>query len=697
MRKTTVLASALVGALLVPGGLWGVRTAEWETAGREKMAKGNPVGVTIGPLGSLELAPRFEPLGEVAEYYAWALVSNGRGDLFVGTGDQGKIFKVDRSGKTVLLFDSLELDILSLALDAEGNLYAGTAPDGIVYRVDKNGNATTFFDTPENYVWDLAFDKGGDLLVCTGEQGKVYRVDPAGKAELLYDSPETNILRVLPDEANDRILLGGEGAGLLIALDSEGAARVLFDAPRAEIGDILAGADGRIYLACSGAEASRPNEKESAAKGKPLLYRLEANGTAVLLWESDAEFIYTLAPGPDGAVLVGTGTPGAVVSVSPEGEATEVKRTSESQVLGIQRDGEDTYVATGNQGRLYRFGPEKGREGTYESEVEDAGNLSRWGNLRWSGSAAAGTSLLFSTRSGNTGTPDETWSGWAPIEAGERGGRVVSPAARFLQWRAELRGKGEASPRIDRVSVAFKQHNLPPRVLSVDVTRVGDPFYQGPVDPRPEPLFQVLSDGARVEYQPMESREKPPKEAVEIWARSVRVVRWQAADPNGDDLLSDVSIRSEDDFEWKLLDEDLSLNYYSWDTRSMTDGEYRVRVTARDLPTNSEETALAGERVSESFLIDNSAPEIVRLSADRDGDRIRVRAEARDALSLLRTAEVTVNAVDWVPVDPMDEIFDDRGEEFDFTVGAEEGERPNLGFRVFDQAGNVAVGKAVVR
>jgi sugar lactone lactonase YvrE len=698
MRKTTVLVLALTGALAFPGGGWGVRTAEWDVTGREAMTKGTPTQVTIGPLGFLELAPRFEPLGEIAEYYAWVLLANDRGDLFVGTGDQGKIFKVDRSGKTVLLFDSLELDVLSLALDEEGNLYAGTSPDGIVYKIDGDGNATTFFDSPESYVWDLAFDDG-DLLVATGEEGKLYKVDPSGKAELFYDSPEMNLLCIAPDGANHRVLLGGEGAGLLLALDEAGSPRVLFDSPRAEVGDLFLDSEGRIYAACSGDEAPPPEgaKDRTGTQNKAVLYRIETNGTAVRLWESEADFIYTIAAGPGGSVLVGTGSPGALVRVSPDGEATEVKRTAESQVLGIGGDENATYVTTGNQGRLYRFGPEKSKEGAYEAEVRDAVNLSRWGVLRWSGLVPGGTSVSFTTRSGNTSTPDATWSDWAPIGGGERSGKIDSPPARFLQWRAELKASDTAGPRVDRVTVAFKEHNLPPRVHALDVTRVGDPFYQGPADPRPEPLYQVLPDGARVEYQPLDSREKPPKEAVEIWAHPLRVIRWQAADPNGDDLLADVYVRSEEDGDWKRLDEKIDLAYYTWDTRAMPDGVYRVRVVASDLPGNSESTALSGERVSEPFIIDNTPPELAGFSADRDGDRIRVRAEARDALSVIRTAEVMVNAGEWAPVDPADEIFDDTREEFAFTVGAEEGGEPIVAFRVFDQAGNSSVGRAVVR
>jgi hypothetical protein len=366
-------------------------------------------------------------------------------------------------------------------------------------------------------------------------------------------------------------------------------------------------------------------------------------------------------------------------------------------VLAILRDGDETLLATGNQGRLYRVGPARAEEGSYESEVHDAGNLCRWGVLRWWGESAGGASAVFSTRSGNTKDPDAAWSEWERIGEGEREGAVASPPARFVQWKAELEGSGEKSPRVDRVELSFKERNLVPRILAVDVTRVGDAFYQGPADPRPEPLFQILPDGTRVEYQPGEPSGKEPGQAVDVWARSVRVVRWEAGDPNGDDLLFDVDVRPEEGREWMRLEEDIDLRYYAWDTGSMPDGTYRVRVVVRDDRSNSEETAERSERLSEPFVIDNTPPAVVRLDAGLEGGRIRVRGEARDALSPLRTAEVSLNAGEWRPVDPKDEIFDGAREEFDFTVDAGDGPERVLSLRVYDRAGNVAVGKAVVR
>jgi hypothetical protein len=47
----------------------------------------------------------------------------------------------------------------------------------------------------------------------------------------------------------------------------------------------------------------------------------------------------------------------------------------------------------------------------------------------------AGTTLAVETRSGNTATPDSSWSAWAAVANGQA---VASPGTRYLQYRLTL-------------------------------------------------------------------------------------------------------------------------------------------------------------------------------------------------------------------------------------------------------------------
>ncbi|NNE09340.1 MAG: WD40 repeat domain-containing protein, partial [Gemmatimonadetes bacterium] len=620
------------------------------------------------------------------------------GNLYVGTGDQGRIYKIDSSGKSSLFFDTVELDVVSLAVDKDGNVYAGTSPDGMIYVIKPSGEGKPFTDTPENYIWSMVFDDRGDLYAGTGEKGRVYRFDRSGNAEVIYDSQETNILSLVWDDANERLILGGDGNGLLMALDRDGDAQVIYDSPRDEVGAVFLAKDGAIYFSSAGDRDSKDPDAKKKDKKKALLYRVDPGGAVELFWASDAEFIFALVMRENGNLLVGTGSPGTLVELTPDGESTIWKELAESQLLKFHAWAGDFVFGTGNQGHVYRVGPDRASEGEYTSETMDAANVARWGNLRWWGETEGKADVVFETRSGNTEEPDDTWSEWEEIRDEDRGGKVRSPAARFLQWKAKLTGDDESGPQVERVRVAYKEHNLAPRVHSVTVSGADETYYEGPSDQRPETLHQVLPDGTRVEYYPARYRNGGPAVADDLWTNSIRTARWEATDANGDLLHYDVYCRAAGESSWLLLDEDLDLPYYSWDSRKLTDGDYRLRIVAKDREQNPEGTALTGERIGEPFTVDNTPPVIDGLSAARDGDRIRVEAGGEDRTSPLRRAAYSFDAQTWNAVEPVDAIFDSWEEEFAFEV-RETGSMKSsvLFFRVSDEAGNVARGKVSIR
>jgi hypothetical protein len=70
--------------------------------------------------------------------------------------------------------------------------------------------------------------------------------------------------------------------------------------------------------------------------------------------------------------------------------------------------------------------------GTFTSSVFDAGRVATWGSANWTANLPANTTMVVQTRSGNTATPDATWSAWTTVI---NGGTVASPAARYLQYQ----------------------------------------------------------------------------------------------------------------------------------------------------------------------------------------------------------------------------------------------------------------------
>ncbi|HEX2808650.1 MAG TPA: DUF4082 domain-containing protein, partial [Kineosporiaceae bacterium] len=91
--------------------------------------------------------------------------------------------------------------------------------------------------------------------------------------------------------------------------------------------------------------------------------------------------------------------------------------------------------------------------GSFLSRVFDAGQAADWGALSWDANAPPGTSLAISVRTGNTPTPDGTWSAFTPIAAS---GGDIPGNSRYVQYRADLSSNdSRQTPTLSDVSIAY--------------------------------------------------------------------------------------------------------------------------------------------------------------------------------------------------------------------------------------------------
>jgi hypothetical protein len=173
--------------------------------------------------------------------------------------------------------------------------------------------------------------------------------------------------------------------------------------------------------------------------------------------------------------------------------------------------------------------------------------------------------------------------------------------------------------------------------------------------------------------------------------------RWVAADDNGDTLIYTVEIRGVNETAWKLLKDKVKEKYISWDSTAFPDGEYRLRVMASDLPSNTKEDALTGRLESEVFVIDNTPPRITSLGATRNSNRIEVRWHAGDALSVITKAEYSVDGGEWTVVDPVTKLSDSKDLDYNLMLPDASAGEHTIAVRVTDEFDNQSAEKVVVR
>src|SRR6188472_96899 len=153
----------------------------WQTATLNDFLRGEVENLSVDGHGRLVLGPANDLVAETTSPFLWAMAVAPDGSVFVGSGNEGKVFKIDSAGKIATFFDTTELEVHALALAPDGSLYAATSPDGRIYKIDRTGKGTPFFDPEDKYIWSLSLDGQGNVYAGTGEKGVIYKITQDGK------------------------------------------------------------------------------------------------------------------------------------------------------------------------------------------------------------------------------------------------------------------------------------------------------------------------------------------------------------------------------------------------------------------------------------------------------------------------------------------------------------------------------------
>ena len=149
--------------------------------------------------------------------------------------------------------------------------------------------------------------------------------------------------------------------------------------------------------------------------------------------------------------------------------------------------------------------------------------------------------------------------------------------------------------------------------------------------------------------------------------------------------------------EWKPLKGELRERHYSFDSTAFADGDYRLRITVSDAPSNTPEDALSSSLESEVFTIDNTPPVISALTAAPAAGGLEVHWHAADAISIVTKAEYSLDGGDWSQVDPIGRLSDSKAEDYEVTIPAPSGHEHTIAVRVTDDYQNQAVSKITIR
>jgi hypothetical protein len=687
----------------------------WSVNSRADIMRGEARSVSVDSNGNLKPAPKLNEIYKTEQPYIFSSVADAAGNMYLGTGAEGRVYKVTPNGAGSMLTDLGELNVSALAVGKDGDIFAGTSPDGKVYRIAANGNASVYFEPKEKYIWSMAVMADGSLAVGTGESGKIYRVrtanaDPA--ASLMFDTSEMHIVSMAADRAGN-LYAGTDSSGLVLRFGSDGKPFGLLDSPLREIHELSIGADGSIYVLALGESATvtkapEPTATPAAASNtvsvetptltpptpqksrydltgvKTAVYRILPDGGNDVLWSSATVTGFSIIADTNG-VMLGTSDRGRIYSVKNDGNETLLLQTDANQISTMFRRGSDLFATSSNQGRLFKVGPETVADGVYESAVLDAKTTASWGNLWWSSNG----NVQIETRSGNSENANETWSGWQAIRPEGSRGKANNPTARFFQWRATLRG---AAASLREMNLAFAGRNIAPEITSLQVLPPNVGLLANPpmqIDPN------IDTSGQPPQAFGIVVASVPPRR---VYQRGARAFQWTAEDRNGDKLIYDVYFKAASDAEFKLLKENTPDSFVTLDGLAFADGKYLLRVVVKDLPSNTETAALRGELTSEEFAVDSTQPTVTAIgNVQVTGDRAKATFSATDTGSFITRAEYSINGGEWIPALPEDGISDSPSERYVVDVKLPTAGEYSITLRVFDATGNIGNARAVAR
>ena len=668
-----------------------------------------------------------------SELSAQALAFDSKGTLYVGTSPDGKVYRVSSAGEKSVFFDPKSKYIWDIEFGADGTLYVATGDKGQIFAVAPDGKSELFYTSDEAHVRVLAFDGKANLIAGTEPSGRVLRLT----------RPANSVRKNEKDPA------------------AEGF--VLYETPKREVTSLAVGADGSIYVAAIGERqhnaaviSSVPSQTatssttvttsgnvtviapiQSTGTGQPQapyipfpsvissgVYKIAPDGAPEELWSSRDDVVYSLGIGNDGRLLAGLGNSGALLAIDGHGVFAQLAKAGSAQITGITRNTAGKVIlCTANPGKLISLGPEYEPEGTYESRSFDAQLFSQWGRIEWwsppamttasakkSGPDSKEPRLEFYVRTGNTEDPGKEWSKWyGPFSSS--GAEPAAPSARFAQWKAVIHD-GRPGDGIEWVTLAYQPKNVAPVIDGIllqdpGVRAQGQPVLATGAAPAATLKFPPAPSTSGVIISQSQSSgatkfEVPPQGFVQ---KGYQSVLWTAHDDNDDDLKYAVYFRGETEKDWKLLKDNLEQKFYSFDTTTLADGAYYLKIVATDAASNPPDKALKTERESERFEVDNTPPTVAEPKAAslavRNGtlapaEGWLIQFEAKDAWSSIDRAQYSLDGGEWTLLAPKSGISDGKQQSYEFTLRDLKPGEHTIAVRAYDRFENVGSGKTVV-
>lgn len=600
--------------------------------------------------------------------HIFAMAVDVAGRLVAGiSGSQCKLCRYEAGVMETILEPDDARYIFAIEVDNVGNMYLGTGPEGKIYALDPSGKvAQLVYDSTDKNILSLAFGPDGFLYAGSDTRGLVYRINPRSKtATVLYDSEAPEISALLfagssPSETGN--LYAAATSAKVVQTETKFAAQQEVSGrpePKSDNGNGPSSTDGgmRLQIANTSGESKgkpplrpAPVRKGSKPGSASHIYRINKDGYVTEVFTESAVFLCLARQ--NGAVLIGAGNDAQLFAVDADAERKAVTYEDEkaAQITALSVSEKDVYIGTANPARLVLLSPDYATEGTYISDLVDAGQPAKWGKLQIDADIPRDCKVFVSSRSGNVkDVNDPTFSDWTEQVEITEPIQLRCPLGRFCQYKLVLQTKdGQKTPLIREVAVASTVPNLAPRLESIEVERITKAGSEG--------VFKIS---------------------------------YKAKDENEDKLIYEISFRRIGRSHWVELKDEVEKDEYEWNGKTVEDGRYEVRVVASDVRSNTALTKKTGSRISDPIVVDNTGPLIRKYSVEKSGKAATLKLQITDELSAIGKLEYTIDShAEWKGTLPDDFVYDTTDESFTIITEELDPGEHIIALKITDDVGN---------
>lgn len=638
--------------------------------------KGERENITVTQEGYLKLSSSLKKYYKNNDLLINDIVSDKSGNIYFATGNEGKIYKRTPNGKVKLFFNTKSLNVVSLAISNKG-IYAAVIPESQIWFISFSGKAKKIAKFSEKYIWEIEINSKGDLYVVCGDKAALYKVNHTGNKTLIYKNTKDNHFQALKIYKN-LVYFASQGIGALYQYNEDTKkVKVIYETYEKEITAIDVNSLGEVFFVTGTTNKLKlprnnfdytdtfvrqlkgPKKLSKNTKYlKNSVYVYNTRKVVEKLFTKNNFLFHSISVVGKRNVFIGSGTMGVIFKITSSGKAYYLYRLDENQILCFYKiNKNNVLVGTGNPGRAYLMSTSFAKKGTYTSPVYDAKADARWGKINVEMSQPNGTSIVLETRTGNTSSPDNTWSNWS--NCGEEN-QIKSPEGRYLQYRLTLKTSvRNRSPEIWKILIPFVRNNRAPQIATF-----------------------VFKRGV--------ARKKTGSRDFNICRLS-----WSSFDPDHDPLWYRLYVKPKGFTRWTLLIEKTKKLSVTFDSRMFPDGVYEFKVLASDSLNNPASHVLQGEKISNPIIIDNTPPEVRSINIRKvSNKKWTLSFSCIDKLSNIAKVQISVNYGNWKIISPKDGIFDSKKENFYYEILLKNYEKivngeNSIVLKIYDLSGNM--------